>query len=41
MFTQIQEFLAAVTGTSAVLAGPGVADGSGGEQQDHREEPDP
>ena len=31
MFTQIQEFLAAVTGTSAVLAGPGVADGSRGE----------
>ena len=41
MFTQIQEFLAAVTGTSTVLAGPGVADGSGGEQQDHHEEPDP
>jgi DNA-binding SARP family transcriptional activator/pimeloyl-ACP methyl ester carboxylesterase len=41
MFTQIQEFLAAVTGTSAVLAWPGVADGSGGVQQDRREEPYP
>jgi len=31
----------AVTGTLAVLAGPAVADGSGGEQQDRHEEGEP